>query len=455
MAERKPNVLFIPADDLRPQLACYGQEHMITPNIDRLADRGTLFARPYCQAPVCGATRASLLTGVRPTRERFVDFKTWVDRDLPGALTLPEHFRRHGYVTLSVGKVFHHRSDTSERSWSEPPWHPLKDSPEASWRDYQLEANRTLDGASDHRGPPFECADVPDDAYFDGRIADRAIDDLRRLAAADEPFLLAAGFIKPHLPFNAPRKYWDYYKSGDIRLADNPFAPDAAPERAIHNFGELRAYFDVPAEGPVSDDMAHRLVHGYYAATSYADAQVGRLLDELDRLGLGDNTIVVLWGDHGWQLGEHGLWCKHCNFNTSLWAPLIVSAPQVDGGRRCNELVEFVDVYPTLCDLAGLPLPDHLQGASFAPLLDDPARSWKQAVFSRYGAGESIRTDRYLYTEWTDDGGAITARMLYDHQRDPAENRNISERPDAADLVADLSRTLRSGWQGDAVWRAL
>ena len=200
--------------------------------------------------------------------------------------------------------------------------------------------------------------------------------------------------------------------------------------------------------------MAHRLVHGYYATTSYTDAQVGRLLDELDRLGLGDNTIILLWGDHGWQLGEHGLWCKHCNFNTSLWAPLIVSASQARDGRRCNELVEFVDVYPTLCDLAGLPLPDHLEGASFAPLLDDPARPWKQAVFSRYGYGDSVRTDRYLYTEWTDDEGTLTARMLYDHQCDPAENRNIAERPGAADLVADLSRILRTGWQGDAVWPA-
>ncbi len=440
----KPNVLFIPIDDLRPQLYCYGHHQMASPNIDRLAAEGTIFPRAYCQVPVCGATRASLLTGVRPNRDRFVTYDTWADRDLPHALTLPEHFRKHGYITLSNGKVFHHRSDTAGRSWSEAPWYPDVG---GNWRNYLLEENRAIAATNNGRGPAYECTDVPDEAYIDGQIAERTIEDLHRLKDAGEPFFLAAGFIKPHLPFNAPKLYWDLYRRDEVSLADNPFRPKGAPDAAMHNWGELRAYFDVPTAGPLPDEMARTLIHGYYAATSYTDAQVGRLLDTLDQLELRENTIVVLWGDHGWQLGEHGLWCKHCNFNTSLNAPLIVSAPGITGEKTSSALVEFADIYPTLCELAGLPLPDHLEGTSLVPLLETPGRSWKQAVFSRYFAGDSIRTDRYLYTEWSDSEGDMSARMLYDHQMDPKENENISEKPENRELVAQLSQILHDGWQ--------
>ena len=216
--------------------------------------------------------------------------------------------------------------------------------------------------------------------------------------------------------------------------------------------GELRQYFDIPAEGPLSEEMSRNLVHGYYAATSYMDAQVGRVLAELDALGLRENTVIVLWGDHGWQLGEHGLWCKHCNFNTSLNAPLIVSAPWMSDRAQSDALVEFIDIYPTLCELAGLSLPDHLEGRSFAPLLESPGQNWKNAAFSRYFAGDSVRTDRYLYTEFSDDDGNMTARMLYDHKADPDENVNISEKPENAELVASLSNTLHAGWQDPGVW---
>ena len=442
-ASTRPNVLFLVVDDLRPQLGCYGRPQMITPHIDAFAARGVVFRRAYCQVPVCGATRASLLTGVRPARDRFVTYETWVDEDLPGALTLPQHFRDSGYTALSVGKVFHHRPDAAERSWSAEPWHPPARQGQ-TWRNYALPENVALDAAAEHRGPPFECADVPADAYFDGQIADRAVADLARLANADEPFFLAVGFVKPHLPFNAPKRYWDLYRRDDVPLADNPFAPDGAPDEALHNFGELRAYFDVPAEGPVPEQTARSLVHGYYAATSYMDAQVGRVLDRLDELHLADNTIVVFWGDHGWQLGEHGLWCKHCNFNTSLNAPLIFRAPGGAAGADADGLVEFLDVYPTLCDLAELPAPEHVQGQSLAPLLADPAAPGKPAVFSRYHAGDSVRTDRYLYTEWTDDAGRPTARMLYDHQTDPEENTSLAERPDQAQTVAQLADILHA-----------
>ena len=443
---KKHNVLFIPVDDLRPQLRCYGRRQMVTPHIDQLAAGGIIFTQAYCQVPVCGATRASLLTGVRPNRNRFVTYAAWADEDLPGALTLPQHFREHGYTTSTVGKVFHHRTDAAERSWSGGPWVPPMRS-KGGWRNYLLEENIAIYQENDGRGPPFESADCPDDAYFDGQIADYGIEELNRLSEAEDPFFLAVGFIKPHLPFNAPESYWDLYKSDDVNLAANPFRPSGAPDEAMHNWGELRTYFSVPPEGPLPEGMDRRLVHGYYAATSYMDAQVGRLLAELDRLGLRENTIVVLWGDHGWQLGEHSLWCKHCNFDTSLNAPLIVSAPDIAGGRQSGALVEFVDVYPTLCELAGLPTPDHLEGTSFAPLMDDPTRPWKKAAFSRYIAGDSIRTEQHLYTEWTDDEGNTTARMLYDHTADPDENENIAESPESADLVLQLHGMLNQGWE--------
>jgi len=441
MPTERPNVLFIPVDDLRPQLGCYGQSQMVPPHIDRLAEEGVVFTRAYCQVPVCGATRASLLSGVRPTRDRFLTYMTWVDQDLPGCRTLPQHFREHGYTCLADGKVFHHATDTAERSWSAPPWHPRND-PHEHWRNYLLEENRKTDADDEHRGPPVECADVLDNAYYDGRIADRAIADLHKLAEAEQPFFLAAGFLKPHLPFNAPKHYWDYYRRSNITPADNPFRPRNAPEQALHNWGELRSYAGIPREGPVSEEQACELIHGYYAATSYVDAQVGRLLAELDRLGLRERTIVVLWGDHGWQLGEHGLWCKHCNFNTSLNAPLVVSAPGMGHGKPCDGLVEFLDVFPSLCDLAGLPVPDTCEGASFVGQLDDPGSPGKEAAFSRYFGGESVRTDRCLYTEWRDEEGRRTARMLYDHSVDAAENENISELPGNAALVDRLSRML-------------
>jgi arylsulfatase A-like enzyme len=433
--------LFIPIDDLRPQLACYGRRQMISPHIDGLAEEGVLFSRAYCQVPVCGASRASLLTGVRPTRDRFLTYYTMTDRDLPGALTLPQHFRNHGYVTLSDGKVFHHAADTAERSWSEPPWRARI----GPWRNYLLKANQDMAAQEeDGRGPPYECADVPDGAYLDGMIAERAIEDLSRLKAAGSPFFLAVGFVKPHLPFNAPKRCWDYYSRSRIQLADNPFPPDQAPSQALHDWKELRDYFDMPKEGPMPDEMALNLIHGYYAATSYVDAQVGRVLGALEDLGLKQNTVVVLWGDHGWQLGEHGLWSKFANFNTSLNAPLIIRAPGLSAGRTSRALVEFIDIYPTLCELAGISLPDHLEGTSLVPLLNDPAGRTKDAAFSRYLEADSIRTDRFLYTEWTDDNGRVAARMLYDHDIDPDENRNIAETPERRDIVADLGRRLHT-----------
>jgi len=434
---KKRNVLFIVVDDLRPQLGCYGHKQMLSPNIDRLASEGVLFSRAYCQVPVCGASRASVMTSIRPTRNRFINYKTWADKDAPNAITLPEHFKNNGYHTISNGKVFHHRTDAAE-SWSEEPWRP-----KGTWLNYLTAESKALLAKVGPRGPAFEAADVGDSDYFDGMIADKSISDLNRLKSMDKPFFLAAGFLKPHLPFNAPKRYWDLYKREEINLADNPFRPKGAPDAALHNWGELRQYANIPKEGPLDDELARTLIHGYYACVSYTDAQIGRILAELDNLGLRDDTVVVLWGDHGWQLGEHGLWCKHCNFETSLHSPLIVRAPGIKGPKNTNRLVEYLDIYPSLCQLCNLPVPSQANGTSFVPLMKNPNRPGKKAVFSRFIKGDSVKTDRYRYTEWTRENGDLYARMLYDHKTDPAENINISELPEDKELVEELSRMLK------------
>lgn len=444
----KPNILFIAVDDLRPQLGCYGHRQMISPHIDSLAADGTLFTRAYCQVPVCGASRASLMTGMRPTGQRFLGYNTWAQEDLPGALSMAAYFKDNGYVAVSNGKIFHHSKDLQD-GWSEKPWRPKTAG--GSWHDYLLPqsvAARREKMRTSKRGhpggPPFEMADVPDGAYADGKVVEKGIADLRRLKASGKPFFLALGFLKPHLPFNAPKKYWDLYRREKINLADNPFKPAGAPDSAIHNWGELRAYAGIPARGPLSDDLARTLVHGYYACVSYMDSQVGRVLAELDRLELRDNTVVILWGDHGWNLGEHGLWCKHSNFNTSLQAPLILRAPGYHAGNICRSLVEFVDIFPTLCELTAITVPGHLHGKSLVPLLRDPALPWKKAVFSRYFAADSVRTDRYLYTEWRGKTGVRYARMLYDHWEDPHEDKNIAELNEHESLVWRLSKMIEA-----------
>ena len=441
---RRRNVLFIAVDDLRPELNCFGRPGVHSPNLDRLAQQGVVFSRCYCQVPVCGASRASLLTGVRPNRNRFLGFNTWADEDLPGNLSLPRHFRKHGYTTLSVGKVYHHQTDGAG-SWSRPAWRPKGD---RNWRDYQTAASRAIAaGRAAGKGPAFEAADVSDETYFDGKIAHQAIDELQQLKDGATPFFLAVGFLTPHLPFNAPQRYWDLYRREDLDLADNPFSPKGAPQAALHNWGELRNYHGIPQKGPLSEDMTRTMVHGYYACVSYTDAQVGRVLAALDRLGLADDTIVILWGDHGWNLGEHGLWCKHCNFETSLRSPLMIRVPGMRGGHNTRALTEYVDIYPSLCELCDLPVPEHVEGLSFVPLLHDPDRAWKTAVFSRYFAGDSVRTDRYRYTQWLDKQNQRYARMLYDHVKDPGENVNIAEDSSSASVVARLSGLIREGYR--------
>ena len=442
---KHPNILFIVVDDLRPELGCFGHPMIKSPNIDKLAAHGTIFTNAYCNVPVCGASRASLLTGMRPTRERFTTYYTRMSEDAPGAVSIAGHFKQNGYTCVSLGKVAHHPDDHAG-DWSERPWrpdYPDDISTQENWRDYHSAENIKIAAQQEGgAGWPYEWPEVEDDAYYDGRIAKKAVQDIRRLSDSDQPFFLAVGFLKPHLPFNAPKKYWDLYDAGKINLPDNYYRPKNAPDAAMHNWGELRAYYGVPAKGPVSNEMARTLIHGYYACVSYTDAQIGRVMAALDESGEADNTIVILWGDHGWNLGEHTLWCKHCNFKTSLRAPIILSAPGKKGKQQCAELVEYVDIFPTLCDLAGAPTAEQCEGDSFAPLLDNPARPWKKGVYSQWKQGATVTTKRYAYTEWSTDNGEVYARMLYDHDADPNENVNIVNLPEQRQAVSDIAAML-------------
>lgn len=446
-AAPRPNVLFIAVDDLRPQINSYGKSFMHTPHLDRLAERGVLFERAYCMVPTCGASRASLMSGVRPAPNRFVNYLAWAQKDAPGATTLNTHFKRHGYTTISLGKIFHHAADNVD-GWSEKPWRPrTSDYHNPALQEQAKAAHRAkYPQGREPRGMPYERYDAPDDRYRDAQNAARAITYMKTFAKEkNKPFFLAVGFYKPHLPFCAPQKYWDLYDASKIDVPHNYRAPEGAPQMALHTSGELRAYATVPPRGPVDEKTARNLIHGYYACVSFIDAQVGRLLHALDDLGLTDNTIVVLWGDHGWQLGEHGMWNKHSCFETSMHAPLLVAAPgesEVKPGTRVKALTEFIDIYPSLCDLAGLPKPEHLQGRSFVPLMKDPGAPWKSYAIGRFRLGDTIRSDRYRFSEYRRGSGVVQARMLYDHSADPDETVNVSEQPGNASAVKKLAREL-------------
>ena len=451
----RPNILFIMVDDLRPQFAAYGRTGMVTPALDQLAAEGVVFKRAFANVPTCGASRASLMTGLRPSSTRFVSFLARADVDAPGAATLPAHLKAVGYTTLSLGKVLHVEAD-SAAAWSRLPWRPEQDeavmaatSPRNYLDPVNVEADRDEDSK---RGAPFERADVADNAYFDGMIAERAIEELTALSKKDTPFFLAVGFKKPHLPFNAPEKYWELYDPDAISLAAVDEMPAYAPQEAWHGSGELRQYRDIPdAPAPVSAETARALRHGYYAATSYADAQIGKVLEALDELELAKNTIVVLIGDHGWSLGEHGLWCKHSPFNVATHTPLIVRAPGVAPGEA-NGLVEFIDIYPTLLAVTGTPSPGHLQGRSIVDMLNDPESPGKRAVFPRFRLAENVRTDRYSYSEFRTEDGKLISRMLYDSVNDPDETVNLADEPGHAEDVVMVQQLLaeniadRGGW---------
>jgi iduronate 2-sulfatase len=450
-AASKPNVLFICVDDLKPLLGCYGDRVIHSPNIDRLAKRGMVFEHAYCNQAVCAPSRNSLLTGTRPTTLGIYDLGTNFRESISNAVTLPQYFMREGYRTEALGKVFHvgHGNHEDPASWSVPHFSaktisyllPENHATNGLTREEALFANHT-DAGKLPRGAFYESADVPDNAYPDGKIAEEAMRRLKNAREKPEPFFIAVGFLKPHLPFCAPKKYWDLYQRQTFRLPSVRTPPKGAPAYAPTSWGELRQYSDIPEIGPVTDAQARTLIHGYHAAVSYVDAQIGRVLDELDRLELASNTIVVLWGDHGWHLGDHGMWSKHTNYEEATRLPLIIVAPGVTrAGTRTRAMVETVDLYPTLVDLVSLPMtrtPQPLEGKSIVPILKHPSRVNKEAAFHVFprtrpgdGAilGRAVRTERYRLIEWKKPGApAKTAEFeLYDYQLDPGETKNLAQ----------------------------
>ena len=417
----KPNILFIAVDDLRPELGCYGSTYIHSPHMDQLASESVLFERAYCQVPICGGSRASLITGLMPTRNRFVTYDAKVDEEAGGVPTLPAWFKAHGYTTWANGKVLHLQWDARE-SWSREVYRVVK--PHWDYQEYRAQ-HRNRNGYVS--GVPWEKGDGQDDLYADGRLAEKTVKDIRKLANQREPFFLAVGFWKPHLPFNAPEKYWQLYDRDQISLAPNPFSPEGVPEVALNPYAGVRRFKGVPKEGPLPDTLARSLKHGYYACISYVDAQIGKLIEELKEQDLYDNTIIVLWGDHGFQLGEHGMWSKVCNFDQALRVPLLIKPAKVEiEGRKVAEPVQLVDLYPTLCELTVLPQPDHLHGKSLIPLAVPHPDTDTLRAFARYLDGESLITGRYAFTQFVDTNGTPYAEMLYDHHLDPQENVNVA-----------------------------
>lgn len=438
--QAEQNVLFIIVDDLRPDLPVYGNDRVRAPHIASLASEGVVFDNAYANVPVCGASRASFMSGLRPTTRRFLNYYSRLDEDAPDIVPLHSFLKANGFQTESLGKVMHIKRDSVE-GWSRAPWSPGDAVPkdiDTGFRNYQDPENIAA-FRNDGHGPSTEALDVPDEAYFDGQTADEAIAALARLKDADEPFFLAVGFVKPHLPFTAPGKYWDLYEHDEIELAANKIMPEGIPSQARHSFGELRNYSDVPEEpGDVDDELARRLRHGYYASISYTDAQVGRLLEQLDALGLAESTIVVLIGDHGWSLGEHGLWAKHSPFDVATRTVAIVRSPGAGATGVAQGLIEFVDLYPTLVELLGLEPPAHLQGESFVPLLRDPGAPGKEAVFPRWKNADVIKTPNDALTVWRNKQGKVQAQMLFDHDLDRAENNNVADDPEYRLRLSEL-----------------
>lgn len=468
---KRPNVLFIAVDDLRPELGCYGCESIKSPNIDALGRTGLIFNRAYCQQAVCNPSRASLLTGLRPDTLRVWDLITNSRDTMPRAVTLPQHFKQHGYRTVGMGKIYHN-TFPDQKSWSIPK-PPVRDTAMYSdeslqrWNQYRRqmrEAGKSDAAINRMRGPATDDEDVADSRRHDGKLCDMALEHMRELADRNEPFFLAVGFFQPHLPWTPPKKYWDMYDPTKIPEATNQFLPRNMPSvafstRSKGGMYELCDYFDFadapsPFDGSLTEAQRRRLKHGYYAAVSFIDAQVGRLTAELARLELDDDTIVILWGDHGWKLGEHNGWCKQTNYEIDTRVPMIIRVPGAQScGTKTDALVEFVDIYPTLCALADLPIPDTLEGDSLAGLLDRSTQQIRTSAASQFPRlqdgrrymGYTIRTDRYRLVLWIDRETFETTDLeLYDQQLDPQENTNIAGRPENATLIAKLEAEL---WQ--------
>ncbi len=449
----QPNVLFIAVDDLRPELNCYGASHIQSPNIDRLAAMSTVFNRAYCQQAVCAPSRNSIMTGLRPDAMGIYDLYTFFRTKVPDVVTLPQHFKNNGYYTERVGKIYHtgHGNRDDALSWSQPAasmWRP-----EPVTRGDTVGLERDFPAIDDLKLPYYK-SHAPEKNMTDAVITEYAVNRIAELK--DSAFFFAVGYIKPHLPFVAPARYWDLYDPEDISIPAVE-TPGGMPPLALHQFGELRKYHGIPAQGLLDHETSRNLIHGYYAAVSMIDAQIGRLLNALEENGLMENTIVVLWGDHGWKLGDYGSWCKHTNFELDTRVPLIIMDPDNPNGQSSNSLAEFVDIYPTLCEMTGLPLPKHLEGQSLVPVLENPEFEIKQVAISQYPRGKNLGYDRkkevmgysirygnYRFTRWQlyEDPDEVVAYELYDHSEGPLATQNLASDPAYVGKLKELNDLL-------------
>jgi len=455
LSDQKPNILLICVDDLRPELGCYGKAHMKTPHLDRLARQGCLFSRHYIQAPTCGPSRYSLLTGLRPRTADQLN-NTYMEDNFHKRLetetpeTFVHHFRRNGYTTVGIGKISHTpdgrvRGEGQHRelpySWDEM----LCDTGKwgGGFDAFFAYASGESRASLNFQVPPLECADVSDEGYPDGLNANLAVRKLRDLSAKNQPFLLSVGFFKPHLPFNSPKKYWDLYEREDVSLSPNPVVPENTPSLLLHSsrefFGNYRKGQEYGGLSErISDNYAREIRHAYFAAVSYVDAQIGKVLKALEDLGLEKNTIIVVWGDHGWHLGDHTIWGKHSPFERSAHSPLIIKSPGMKPSDIETEaLVETIDIYPTLCEMARVKPPESLEGKSLKAILDNPELPGKPAVYCYQRNRISMRTERYRLIVHVEKGRSTIA--LFDHQIDPHETRNIAEeKPDVVQRLMPL-----------------
>jgi iduronate 2-sulfatase len=487
----KPNILFISIDDLRPTLGAYDDPVAITPNIDRLANEGMTFRQTFCQSAVCAPSRASLMTGLRPDSTRVWHLGDKFREINPVTVTMPQYFSKFGYHTVNIGKIFHNYMPDSI-SWDEPDLRPARYlHPDWLGRDgetfyiseevqksqeikrdslLKLRPVRYADGWN--TGPAWEAADVHDTLYYDGAQTELVKKTLSRLSQMDKPFYMGLGYFRPHLPFAVPKKYWDLYDPKAIPLAPNPNIPEGSPIWTMNSMYELRHYDGFGHIGHptskyrMSTDTARILKHGYYASVSYIDALMGDLVRHMKQLGIYENTIIVVWGDHGWKLGDHNSWGKMTNYNIDLQVPVIVRYPdQLKRGVETFAITELVDLFPSLCELAGIEVPDYMQGTSFVPLLEDPTLPWKDAAFSQFHRrpkvsadgkpymGYSINTNEYHYIEWyTWDHnlgirGEFKESELYDRKNDPHETQNLANAEGVAQVVKALSEQLAGGWR--------
>lgn len=466
--EKKLNVLFIAVDDLRPELSCYGNPVIKTPNFDRLAKRGMVFNRAYCQQAVCSPSRASIMTGKRPDATRVWDLDTHFRAALPNVISLGQFFKQNGYFSQGMGKIFHGGYDDTV-GWSTP-WGTPQAEIYANPENRKALENSRTSGAEKVKGPAFEAGDVADDFYTDGKTARLAVKTLGEFKKNGTPFFLAVGFSKPHLPFVSPKKYWDMYDADKLPDTSSKY-PEGAPLYGNDSdSGELHSYTNIPPKEKkqsftaLPEKITKGLRHGYYAAISYTDANLGLVLDALEKEGLADNTVIVLWGDHGYKLGDHQEWGKHTNYEADTRVPLIISFPGMKNtNAKSDSLVEFVDVYPTLADLCGLAKPD-TDGVSLRPVLENPSVKVKEVALSQYPKankdaaavkdgyikggkcnvmGYSIRDERWRLTLWRGiEDNKIYDMELYDEVNAPTEPVNLANKPENKAVIERLSKFL-------------